>query len=349
MRFLRLPIAVLTLVMLAVPRPAHAWFAFLDYLSGPGRFYGEKFDFRVKCFGQKSGLADVERDLVGAALETLTASQDPDLQSPVSPQGLASPASTAALLRARKPLADMVKQLESLNKLLHFLEPSEIAEIQKEIDKLDAQAFITFAAAFKPRDEVTKARLRLSGNPVYATLQKVEAQLDKAQKGLVSMASTGVFVSFCSPEIIRKYSIELGATLQQATSDPNYAQSYPIHLNTLTAAVSYRFTDAIDLRAGLGGYQFSSRGFETFYGLTIEPGVDLHVPTGWVNNGGLKMMVAPITARLGLVWFAGGFDTGPQFAAIPDKDRHISGWEATPSLTIYYDLAPYLRRRTRLF
>jgi hypothetical protein len=44
----------LAVFVLFVSAPAHAWFAWLDDLSGPGKFHGPQFVFRLICFGQES-------------------------------------------------------------------------------------------------------------------------------------------------------------------------------------------------------------------------------------------------------------------------------------------------------
>src|SRR5438045_1524960 len=68
---LTLPIAFFTLVMLLLPRPAHAWFAWMDYLSGPEPFKsgypgslqgvtGGTFDVQILCFMQPTSRSEAE-------------------------------------------------------------------------------------------------------------------------------------------------------------------------------------------------------------------------------------------------------------------------------------------------
>ena len=50
MRSLKASILAGALLVLMVPAPAHAWFGWLDNLSGPGPFHGLEFDVRLACF-----------------------------------------------------------------------------------------------------------------------------------------------------------------------------------------------------------------------------------------------------------------------------------------------------------
>lgn len=52
MRWLERSVVLCLAMIVLTPSPAHAWFEWLDYLSGPGRWYGVKADARVYCFGR---------------------------------------------------------------------------------------------------------------------------------------------------------------------------------------------------------------------------------------------------------------------------------------------------------
>jgi hypothetical protein len=174
--------------------------------------------------------------------------------------------------------------------------------------------------------------------------------LDKIERGAASIASTGIFLSLCKNDRTRAWAVEAGVTSLQALSNPSYANDYSIRQNTFTAGVSYRVPlppdrDIIDIGANVGMYRFSSRGFDTFSGLIVEPVfIDLHGPTRLVNAGGLKQLGGLFTLRLSLVMFPAGFDR-EQFAAVASKPAHISGSEATPSASIFFNLTPLLWRR----
>jgi hypothetical protein len=144
--------------------------------------------------------------------------------------------------------------------------------------------------------------------------------------------------------------VEIGFSSLQALSNPDYAGDHSIRLNTINLGLSYRFPlppdrDIIDIGTNAGMYHFSSRGFKSFSGLILEPVfIDLHGPTRLIDAGGLKQLGALFTLRLSLVMFPGGFDRA-QFAAVASKPARISGREATPSATVFFNLTPLLWRR----
>jgi hypothetical protein len=56
-RVIVIALCVLAFVI-TLPAPAHAWWYWLDELSGPGPFTGPQFDFRIACFGEDSGFKE---------------------------------------------------------------------------------------------------------------------------------------------------------------------------------------------------------------------------------------------------------------------------------------------------
>ena len=63
MRWLERSLVLCLGMIVLTPSPAHAWFEWLDYLSGPGRWYGLKADVRVLCFGRELPLTAVKQRL----------------------------------------------------------------------------------------------------------------------------------------------------------------------------------------------------------------------------------------------------------------------------------------------
>ncbi len=334
MRSFNLKMVLCALMVLLTARPAHAWWEFLNYLSGPGRFNGPKFDFRVWCFGPEVPLSKLDNLVAIGVVKTLSARNEATVKAAVDSWN------------------DVVTQLKEINGRLHIFESDQLDKLEGGFKKLKASDFpnVTIGDRSAPAPAGTGP---LSPGPLKDFVDQLEAVVDQLYKASASLASTGVFVSFCSPETQRTFAVEVGFTSLQANSDPNYARDYPIRLNTFTAALSYRVPlpadrDVIDVGVIGGMYQFSSRGFATFRGPIVEPFVDLHGPTRWVNDRGAKQLVGLVTVRLGLVWFPGGFDT-EKFAAVPAKVRHIPGGEATRSVTVFFNLTPLLRHRTRTF
>ena len=54
MRSLKSAVGVAAILLLLTPASAHAWWGWLDDLSGPGKFKGKRFDVRLVCFGEES-------------------------------------------------------------------------------------------------------------------------------------------------------------------------------------------------------------------------------------------------------------------------------------------------------
>jgi hypothetical protein len=55
MRSVKGSLLLCALLVILMPAPAHAFFGWLDNLSGPGPFMGEEIEIRLFCFGGKDG------------------------------------------------------------------------------------------------------------------------------------------------------------------------------------------------------------------------------------------------------------------------------------------------------
>jgi hypothetical protein len=310
MNWLTRSVVLCVLILTLTPAPAQAWFELLDYLSGPGRWYGLKADFRIWCSGQEAPWKGL-RDLVdNTVLETLK-------RRDVS----------ADWTKIRGKLVDSNEVLPLFNK------QDYLATLDK---RMQIALSPTRESVFDP-----EAFLRLR--------EFVHAQIDTFERTSASIATIGIFISFCKSDRTRSVAVELGYTTLQTNSNPDFAQDHTIRLNTITAGLSYRLPlppdrDIVDIGFNAGLYNFSSRGFDAFSGLILEPFVDLHGPSDLINEPGLKKIGGLLTARFGLVFFPGGFD-GSQFASAPSRPETIRGSEPTPSVTIFFNLAPLLWRR----
>jgi hypothetical protein len=319
-------IAVLCVMALLLSPPrAHAWFAFLDYLSGPGPFYGPKFDARVWCFGAKVPLNEAGRELKSAV--DLTAAT----------KSLRSLEALEAVKGQWKKFTDATSRV---NTGLNRSDDDGLETFKSEL------SILLTARGAGPIYEVSTAEL-------LHLLARGEALLDHADQESLSIAGTGVFISFCPPEIRRTFSIEGGFTTLQAGSNPFYANNHTIRLNTFTAALSYRpqwkaDRDVLDFGVSAGMYRFSSAGFETFRGVIMEPFVDIHGPSQQINAGALQQLASQLTLRLSVVFFPGGFEAAA-FGATGDTARRIKGGEGTFSATVFFNLLPTIRRRAHVF
>ena len=333
MRSFKLTMVLCSLMLVLAPKPAHAWFELLDYLSGPGPFRGQKLDFRVWCSGPEIPLSKLDKLVAAGVVKTFS----------VRDQG--------GLDQAKSAWREVVTLLTGINDRLDLFDSNQLTNLSTRIEALKTTDFTSFLRADQP-PQPPEAAEALQPGALKDLVDQMELILDQLYVASASLASTGIFVSFCS-ETQREFALEVGFTTLQANSDPAWARDYTIRLNTFTAALSYRLPlpadrDIVDVGVIGGMYRFSSRGFDTIRGTVFEPFVDLHGPTRTVNNPGLSQIGALLTLRIGLVWFPGGFDT-EDFAAVPAKVGHISGWEATPSATIFFNLTPLLKHRTRTF
>jgi len=339
MRSFERSVVLCALILALTPAPAQAWFEWLDYLSGPGPFYGYKIDVRVWCSGAPAPWKGLRESVDRAIVETLK-----NLDKPQIPP---RPPSVSAQWEG------VLEKLSKSNQALTLTDPTRF---EGEIKRLRAVVVQFNQAAVQSGQAVVQSNQGRGGTEaalatdVLKLGEDLHRVIDTFERAAASIASTGIFVSLCKNDRMRAFAVELGFTTLQASSNPDYARDYSIRLNTITAAVSYRFPlspdrDVIDIGASAGMYLFSSRGFDTFSGLIFEPVfVDLHGPTKLVEAGGLKQLGGLFTFRLSLVFFRGGFD-GSQFASVPSKPRHISGLEATPSATVFFNLTPLLWRR----
>lgn len=338
MRSFKLTVVLCSVMVLLTPRPAHAWWEFLDYLSGPGRFYGQQFDFRVWCLGPSRDTTPI-RELDN--LVTIGVVQTLLVRGETKP--------------ARDAWNDVLAKMKAINRQYHLVDVQRLDGLTRRLTSLTDADFLRAGSPGPPSNAepgsiaATGVRQPLAEGPLKDFISQLQIALDMMFKASVSLVSNGIFVSFCPAEADRTFSVEVGFASLQANSDPNYAHDYTIRLNTFTTALSYRLArradrDVIDVGFIGGMYRFSSRGFDTFQGTILEPYVDVHAPTSWVNECGLQQLFALLTVRLGVVWFPGGFDT-EKFAAVPSKVRHIPGGEGTKSATIYFNLTPLLKHR----
>src|SRR3954471_14030951 len=53
-----LTVVIFLAMQLAAPRPAHAWWGWLDNLSGPGPFNGAEFDYKILCLMNQPSYRD---------------------------------------------------------------------------------------------------------------------------------------------------------------------------------------------------------------------------------------------------------------------------------------------------
>lgn len=311
MRSLKAAFGAAAMFVLLTPVSAQAWWGWLDDLSGPGPFVGQQYEIRAYCFGPED---QVTKTLAETLYEAKVATYRSDKAAMTSAWGRFDTA-----LDAAKPVLNAVDVASFKSAMATFLKPGDVR--RPEGIEVDPAA----------GDLIAKA----------------SSLVEQSYKANVSINSTGVFWSFCSPDSTRNTAIEIGATFWQANSNPAFARDYTVRLITLMPSISYRLFkdpthDVVDIGAGAGIYWFSSRGFNAFSGLLLQPArVDLHAPTSWLNAGCFKTAVSLLTVRAGILGFPGGFEAG----AFGPGTKAI-GADFRPTLTVFVDVAPLLRSKT---
>jgi hypothetical protein len=321
MRSLKSAVGVAVAILLLTPASAHAWWAWLDDLSGPGRFYGQQLEVRLACFGDEfKANEDLKRLLLSAKLLT-------------------------SRLPAR-PTPDDVKQVDDAWEA--FANRVHESDVNGLLSSTDMAKFTSAWEAFKGRPARRpegSAQPEVQIDHAVDLIESATRLVEQVYKASVSINSTGVLWSLCTTSSTRRFSIEVGLADLTAAADPRFAGFQPVKLITLMPSITYRVFkdpshDMVDVGAGAGIYWFSSPGFESFHGILLQPvRVDLHAPTNWVNAGGPKSLVSLFTVQTGLVGFPSGFDAG----AFGPGTKAISGTDFTWRGAIFFDATAVLR------
>jgi hypothetical protein len=306
------------LMLLGTASRANAWFEWLDYLSGPGRFWGGRVDVRMWCSGQPTPTRGLQEEL-DRAFET------------------------ARRVVNTADWVNVARHIEQANVQSHALMSGQIRTLELYTSRLTGDDF----EQFQRRVNFDGGR-KLPSNTNPSDVNAVDAAYSVLQDAVnvqrqpdIAVGAGAIFISLCPKEIDRRWAFELGASLMGAAGDPKYAAGDAIGLTTYTAAVTYRLPtdrdhDYVDLGFEGGQYTFFSGGFETFHGPIVEPFVDLHFPSNWAARRGHRGALSHFSARVGLVYFPQGFETS-QFGAI-GPSRHLSGGDAIRNIVIYYRL-----------
>jgi hypothetical protein len=234
MRSFKLTVVLCSLMVLLAPRPAHAWWEYIDYLSGPGRFHGQKFDFRVWCLGPSGDTTPIRE------LDTLVAI------------GVVQTLSARFDTKPAKDAWDAVlKKMEATNLRYHLVDDQKLRDLRGSWGNLTDSDFPNFqpqgaAAAPTETRSISAIGQPLPAGRLKSFIDQLQITLDRMFKASVSLVSNGIFVSFCPAESDRTLSVEVGFASLQANSDPNYAHDYTIRLNTFTTSLTYRLARRAD-------------------------------------------------------------------------------------------------------
>jgi hypothetical protein len=313
MRLLKL--AIVIAVVILAPARADAWFGFLDYLSGPGPFYGQLYDVRLLCFGKEFTVADDAETKLKAAFRASLAG---------NPAG------------ANTAWADFRKAVNDANGLFPVLPPA----LRMRLD----DALRKFEAANRPRSTLQEEADFEAA--FLEAIQQGEEAIGTFYHANNVQLSPGVLISLCQERATRKFALDLAVDAWQAKSHTSFANDHTIRLITVMPGVSIRPIanpkyDYFDLGLAVGKYWFSSRGFDEFSGLVVQPlRIDVHGPSSLANAPGLKQFAGLFTFRFGFTVFPGGFDADA-FEATGDRATPI-GAEWTKTAAIFFNLTPFL-------
>jgi hypothetical protein len=313
--------ALCAAVLIAAPTPAHAWFGWLDKMSGPGPYKGLLVETRLVCFGDDTLYANAGFRMALTRLESLL---------------------------------DEAATDEQFNALF----TAALAALQVKVD-LKTGVPTAFGEASTSSSAAQHGLIELLRGLVAAKtrqerVQATRAFLDRVEQNRTavrSLAAIGTFWSACGDERNRQWSFEIAADFWWANGGKEFADGQPVRFITLMPAVTYRVfpsgkADVLDVGIAAGRYWITSKGFDSLDGWVLQPlRLGFHPPTPWLDlpASDFRRWLAPITARFAITVVPGGFDED-DFNAVPERRERI-GAEALKNVALFYNVTSLLRRR----
>lgn len=329
MRTFRAVVGLVVLFVLMRPSPAHAWWDWLDQLSGPGKFSGPQFQFRLACFGGESAAKQVVDDLKRA-------SEFADKLRDGTP-------SRGDFDISAQAWRNFEADLKPINRSFPVLTEEDLTNVANAVKKIDQ-------ALNGVRGQPTPEELKVL-QEVFDTAEKeLRVPVTKFVQTTAALNSTSMIVSGCSPNRERRTSLDIAVSFLHADGDPAFADSEEIRLTMLMPVFSFRVLhdpryDVLDAGVGGGVYWFTSKGFSSFSGLVLQPGyLDFHPPTRWNSRNYVQRVLGAFSLRYGVIVFPAGFaadafaGTGPHHVRIPGE--LIKTWG------IFWTVDPYVHGGT---
>jgi hypothetical protein len=343
--------ALVMVLMLLKPSPAHAWFGWLDEWSGPGGWFGVFVDLRLVCFGPKLGLEGIGDQLDAAAVNL-----------------------TRALARARanRPRSEYEAEfraaVRSFNEALRRLEVAQTlagvpAEDLDDVRKTRAallQALKDFDSQLAAQESIPADDIKSRGaaaaqankddistfttveNALKAIGGNKNAYSERIISNIEIQVGTGVFISLCSADNVRRASVEINAN-QWFTRDNQYNNNNWMWFSTIAPSFTWKVAssaqrDFLDLGVSAGVYTVQSKHVDSIAGFVIEPiRADFHGPTAWHSSTNLwKRVASLVTFRLGLTMFPGGFEAGELKPTGPEANTGRIKPELIPTYGIFF-------------
>ena len=238
---------------------------------------------------------------------------------------------------------------------------------QRDPQVLDAWRIAAEAWADAFDDTATMARASMAkpdkaANAQARTEQELQAEFDRTLAGYQSdierekqkarlLGAVGVFFSACSPNLIRRSSIDVSIDIWRTFgNNEEFAGGEAVRLTTAKIAYSLplfrkKKYDVLDYSIGVGFFWLSSRGFVApITGPFLEPArFYFHAPSRWQNETGLKKFLTFPVFSAAAVVFPEGFQDNvfrspAQIASGPPQPGH--GAEIQPSFAVFVNVFP---------
>jgi hypothetical protein len=342
MRTLKSVVGLVVLFVLIAAPPAHAWWDWLDDLSGPGKFHGWQFQVRAVCFGGESAPKRILDDLKRARglIDKLVAS------SSESPEQLRSDLSAAA-----QAWRDLAVDLNATT--LTFPVLSDDERTKAAAGAQSVQRVLGEVLERVPSGQVEANRFaRIDTAPVTTALNMVEADvrlaITRLTQATAAANSSAILVSGCSTSTERRSSIDIAVSVLTAGGNPGFANNEPVRLTMLMPVFSYRVFrdpryDVLDAGFGGGVYWFTSKGFESISGVVLEPGyLDFNAPSKLRAGSGAMRFLGIPSFRFALIDFPSGFAPAA-FAGTGEHNTRIVG-ELVKSWGVFFTFDPFIKR-----
>jgi len=295
------------LVQGMAPTPALAWFGWLDKWSGPGKFWGTLYEVRLVCFGEQSGVRQIEAAYGGAQRSTRLA---------LSSGSELSPAESFAI---RAEWTEVLLLMQAAQERWHAREDQRAS-----VRILLGDPILNTARVGAARVQDQPAEVLIPREALITFAQHADATIVNALSHLAGQAiaagGTGMFWSLCSDEKERRFSIELNVDDWRAfdnETNSRFSGGTSIRLITVMPSVTWsvigrRNADVVDVGMAGGYYAFSSQGFDALRGFILEPlRVELHAPTSWAGEPlkNPRRLASMFTYRFGLMTIPAGFES----------------------------------------
>jgi hypothetical protein len=336
-------------LQLAVTSPAHAWWDFLEELSGPGWWKGVDIDARLFCLvdnippEKKKALVDRMMQ-INASLPSFKVLAG---QAGV-PGGQAERTNFVNAVRAETN--QWSAKFDDWEAILDEWQGfsgrdiDKIAVLRASVSEARTRANASLVQVVTSVEAwIAEKGTRVAGeNAVKQAEQDATKAVASYQRAAESMrrivdtprhraaALPGVIYSACRlhPGERRRAAFDVGMRFFW-TNDDRYASGERISLTTVEPAFAWSVFnntayDVLDYGLGAGFYWISSKAFPSVSGGFLEPArFDLHFPTNFVKSNTMtRKVIRSLVFRVGYLTFPGGFEPDAFLADPLNPETH---------------------------